>query len=132
MILLNELLQYTYISCQHVYGSNLCASYHHNNKLHISCYSKKNKSSHKLPQKRSINHKCAFGANHIRWALKRKVKKGRWREDGLRGGRDVWRRWTETIYINCYYTYTSNLYMYIIATHLITFKFKFLYKLLLV
>ena len=38
----------------------------------------------------------------------------------------------ETIYINCYYTYTSNLYMYIIATHLITFKFNFLYKLLLV
>ena len=53
-----------------------------------------------------------------------------WREgaDHVRG---VWRSWA-MVHINCHYTYTSNLYMYIVAISSITFKFKFTHKLLLV
>ena len=38
----------------------------------------------------------------------------------------------EHAHISYYYTYTSNLYMYIVSTYLITFKLKFSYKLLLI
>ena len=57
--------------------------------------------------------------------------KDSWRE-GVSHLGVVWRRWAVAMHISCHCTHMSKLYMYIVATYLITFKLKFTHKLLLV
>ena len=93
---------------------------------HISCY-KKEMSATEMSQVKSRS------LAYTRWVLKWKnVRNERPLEGGCEPFGVVWRRWAVAMHISCHCTHMSKLYMYIVATSLITFKLKFTHKLLLV